>query len=74
MKTLGHQWYWSYGYSDYVNEDESIEFDSYMISKEDLFFGQLRLLEVDKRMVVPTNTHICVIVPAANFLRSWVIP
>ena len=32
IKVVGHQWYWSYEYSDYVNESgESIEFDSYMI-------------------------------------------
>lgn len=28
IKVVGHQWYWSYEYSDYVNESgESIEFD-----------------------------------------------
>jgi cytochrome c oxidase subunit 2 len=27
-----HQWYWSYEYSDYINESgEAIEFDSYML-------------------------------------------
>ena len=32
IKVVGHQWYWSYEYSDYVNESgESIEFDSYML-------------------------------------------
>ena len=32
IKVVGHQWYWSYEYSDYINErGESIEFDSYMI-------------------------------------------
>ena len=32
-----HQWYWSYEYSDYVNESgESIEFDSYMILRSTL--------------------------------------
>ena len=28
-KALGHQWYWPYQYSDFVNEDgKSTEFDS----------------------------------------------
>jgi len=36
IKVVGHQWYWSYEYSDYVNESgESIEFDSYMIPDSD---------------------------------------
>lgn len=75
IKTLGHQWYWSYEYSDYVNEEGSfVEFDSYMIPEEDLVVGQLRLLEVDNHMVVPVNTHIRIIVSAADVLHSWAIP
>nr|WDA66125.1 cytochrome c oxidase subunit II [Phymatolithon calcareum] len=75
IKTLGHQWYWSYEYSDYVNDEgEFLEFDSYMIPEEDLELGQLRLLEVDNRMIVPVNTHIRVIVSAADVLHSWAVP
>nr|YP_009316517.1 cytochrome c oxidase subunit 2 [Kappaphycus alvarezii]AOV83600.1 cytochrome c oxidase subunit 2 [Kappaphycus alvarezii] len=75
IKTLGHQWYWSYEYSDYANEDgEIINFDSYMVPEEDLEKGQLRLLEVDNRMVVPINTHIRIIVTGADVLHSWAIP
>ena len=75
IKTLGHQWYWSYEYSDYTNNfDEAIVFDSYMIPEEDLDLGQLRLLEVDNRLVVPVNTHIRVIVSAADVLHSWAVP
>jgi cytochrome c oxidase subunit 2 len=75
IKTLGHQWYWSYEYSDYANEfDESIAFDSYMTPEEDLNFGQLRLLEVDNHLVVPINTHIRIIVSAADVLHSWAVP
>lgn len=75
IKTLGHQWYWSYEYSDYLNEDdEAIMYDSYMISEEDLQNGQLRLLEVDNRMIVPVNTHIRLIVSAADVLHSWAVP
>nr|YP_011017683.1 cytochrome c oxidase subunit 2 [Dasysiphonia japonica]WQF69506.1 cytochrome c oxidase subunit 2 [Dasysiphonia japonica] len=75
IKTLGHQWYWSYEYSDYLNEDnETINFDSYMVPEEDLDFGAFRLLEVDNRMVVPVNTHVRVIVSAADVLHSWAVP
>jgi heme/copper-type cytochrome/quinol oxidase subunit 2 len=45
-----------------------------MIPEEDLEVGQLRLLEVDNRMVVPLNTHIRVIISAADVLHSWAIP
>lgn len=75
IKTLGHQWYWSYEYSDYLNDqNEPLNFDSYMIPEEDLVMGQFRLLEVDNRMVVPTNTHVRLIISAADVLHSWAVP
>nr|YP_009476551.1 cytochrome oxidase subunit II [Prototheca ciferrii]AVM80909.1 cytochrome oxidase subunit II [Prototheca ciferrii] len=75
IKVIGHQWYWTYEYSDYaVSDDQSIVFDSYMIPEEDLELGQLRLLEVDNRVVVPVNTHIRVIITAADVIHSWAIP
>jgi len=75
IKAVGHQWYWSYEFSDYATEGgEIINFDSYMLPTEDLDKGQLRLLEVDERVVLPINTHIRVIVTAADVLHSWAIP
>jgi cytochrome c oxidase subunit 2 len=42
IKVVGHQWYWTYQYSDFVNEDgDAIEFDSYMVPESDLEDGQL---------------------------------
>nr|NP_042254.1 cytochrome oxidase, subunit II [Prototheca wickerhamii]AAD12642.1 cytochrome oxidase, subunit II [Prototheca wickerhamii] len=75
IKAIGHQWYWSYEYSDYsIADDQSIAFDSYMIPDDDLELGQYRLLEVDNRVVVPVDTHIRVIITAADVLHSWAIP
>jgi len=75
LKAIGHQWYWTYEYSDYATADtNSIVFDSYMIAEDDLQPGQLRLLEVDNRVVVPVNTHVRVIVTAADVLHSWAVP
>lgn len=75
IKAIGHQWYWSYEYSDYVTTgEESIAFDSYMVATEDLELGQLRLLEVDNRVVLPIHTHVRVIITAADVLHSWAIP
>ncbi len=72
LKVIGHQWYWSYEYSDY--EESNIEFDSYMIPEEDLEEGELRLLEVDRKVWLPTYTHIRVLVTAADVLHSWAVP
>lgn len=73
LKAIGHQWYWSYEYSDYT-EENSINFDSYMITENDLEFGQFRLLEVDNRIVLPVNTHIRVLITAGDVLHSWAVP
>jgi cytochrome c oxidase subunit 2 len=76
LKVVGHQWYWSYEYSDYATLEggESLNFDSYMIATEDLTHGSFRLLEVDNRVVLPVNTHIRVLVTAADVLHSWAVP
>jgi|SRR5579871_410890 len=75
IKALGHQWYWSYEYSDFINDKgESIEFDSYIIPTEELEEGQLRLLEVDNRIVVPIGTHIRFIVTGADVIHSFAVP
>ena len=75
LKAVGHQWYWSYEFSDYATEDgEVINFDSYMVPSDDLEQGALRLLDVDNRVVLPTQTHIRVIVTAADVLHCWGIP
>nr|YP_009236680.1 cytochrome c oxidase subunit II [Telchinia circeis]AMJ17151.1 cytochrome c oxidase subunit II [Telchinia circeis] len=69
LKSIGHQWYWSYEYSDFSD----IEFDSYMIqSNEDL--NNFRLLDVDNRIILPMNNKIRVMVTATDVIHSWTIP
>lgn len=75
VKVVGHQWYWSYEYSDYATQDgASIAFDSYMVPEADLELGDLRLLEVDNQVVLPKNTHVRVIVTSADVIHSWAVP
>nr|YP_010007650.1 cytochrome c oxidase subunit 2 [Cyanidium caldarium]QNR39837.1 cytochrome c oxidase subunit 2 [Cyanidium caldarium] len=75
IKAVGRQWYWSYEYSDYVNEEnEFLAFDSYILPEEDLELGQFRLLEVDNRIIIPVNTHIRIIVTGADVIHSWAVP
>jgi cytochrome c oxidase subunit 2 len=78
LKIIGHQWYWSYEYSDYASNltsfEESLNFDSYMIATNELTKGSFRLLEVDNRVVLPINAHIRLLVTAADVLHSWAIP
>ena len=74
LKVVGHQWYWSYEYSDYSSEENAINFDSYIIAEDDLELGHLRLLEVDNRVVLPDETHVRILVTAADVLHSWAVP
>jgi cytochrome c oxidase subunit 2 len=75
LKVIGHQWFWSYEYSDMANEfEQPNSFDSYMVAEDDLEPGQLRLLEVDNRVVLPTKTHVRVLVTSADVLHSWAVP
>eukprot|EP00952_Eustigmatos_sp_NYUAD-ZCMA_P000023 2-Eustigmatos_ZCMA.PRE.6 len=83
LKVVGHQWYWSYEYPEIHYPDNfayngalanPLNFDSYMIAEEDLTKGSLRLLEVDRRVVLPEKTHIRILVSAADVLHSWAIP
>ena len=75
IKVVGHQWYWSYEYSDYINvSGESIEYDSYMLPDSDLELGQFRLLDVDNKVVIPTDTHIRLIVTGADVIHSFAVP
>lgn len=75
IKCIGYQWYWSYEYSDFINDsNETISFDSYLIPEEMLEFGQLRLLDVDTRVVVPVDTHIRFIVTGGDVIHSFTVP
>nr|YP_010882208.1 cytochrome c oxidase subunit II [Stheneboea repudiosa]WID87122.1 cytochrome c oxidase subunit II [Stheneboea repudiosa] len=68
IKTTGHQWYWSYEYSDF----KDMEFDSYLTDKEDM--NNLRLLDVDNRLILPMNTFIRMIVTSLDVIHSWALP
>jgi cytochrome c oxidase subunit 2 len=70
LKTVGHQWYWSYEYSDFLN----IEFDSYIIPTNELEINSFRLLDVDNRIILPINNQIRILVSAADVLHSWTVP
>jgi len=70
VKTIGHQWYWSYEYSDFL----SIEFDSYIIPTNELEPGDFRLLDVDHRVVLPTQTDVRILITSDDVIHSWAIP
>nr|YP_010279277.1 cytochrome c oxidase subunit II [Micrarionta opuntia]UKG20827.1 cytochrome c oxidase subunit 2 [Micrarionta opuntia] len=70
LKVVGHQWYWSYETPQLGN----FSFDSYMTPLSDLEKGEYRLLEVDKRAVVPTTVNTSVITTSADVIHAWALP
>jgi len=75
VKVTGHQWYWEYEYADFLNEEnETINFDSYMKDEASLEEGELRMLEVDNAVVLPIDTHIRFIITGADVLHDWAVP
>jgi cytochrome c oxidase subunit II len=71
VKAIGNQWYWSYEYTDY---DKNIEYDSFLISEDELSIGELRQLTVDNNLVMPVNTNIRILLTANDVLHSFTIP
>lgn len=79
FKAIGHQWYWSYEYSDFVTSNreelgEHIKFESYMLHQDDLDFGTFRLLEVDRRLILPLGVCMRLITTSSDVLHSWAVP
>ena len=72
LKAIGNQWYWSYEYSDF--EELEVEYQSYLITSQDLNEGDLRLREVDNRVIVPINANIKVLVSSNDVIHAWAIP
>ena len=72
IKAIGNQWYWSYEYGDYA--DYEIEFQSYMVSTQDLKEGDIRLREVDNRVVVPVNSNVKVLTTSNDVIHCWAVP
>nr|YP_010272344.1 cytochrome c oxidase subunit II [Parascaphoidella transversa]UKE80328.1 cytochrome c oxidase subunit II [Parascaphoidella transversa] len=70
LKAIGHQWYWSYEYSDF----KKIEFDSYMKQTNSLEPNEYRLLEVDNRILLPFNVQTRILVTSYDVIHSWTIP
>ncbi len=73
IKATGHQWYWSYNYPEH-----GIEFDAFMLEKEQLAeFGYNKdefLLATDYPVVVPVNKVVRMQIAGGDVIHAWKIP
>jgi cytochrome c oxidase subunit 2 len=74
LKVVGHQWYWSYEYSNWLEENIPLVFDSYMLNEDELNFGEYRLLQVDNPVVLPVETQLRFIITAEDVIHSFAVP
>lgn len=69
IKIIGHQWYWSYEYSDFNKE-----FDSFIIPEKEMTINSFRLLDTDNNLIIPFNTTIKFLITSADVIHSWSVP
>jgi cytochrome c oxidase subunit 2 len=73
IKVTGNQWFWGYEYVD-----EGVEFDSYMLARDELeeygYSQSEYLLATDTAVVVPIGATIVMQVTGADVIHSWTIP
>jgi cytochrome c oxidase subunit 2 len=65
FKATGHQWYWSYEYTDL----KEIQFDSFIERNR-----KIRLLLANNHLILPSKTTIRSIVTSEDVIHSWAIP
>lgn len=69
VKVIGHQWYWSYEFSDF-----NVAFDSFIVPQREIEINSFRLLDVDSRLVIPFNVNVRFLVTAADVIHAWRVP
>lgn len=73
IKATGNQWYWTYEYPDH-----EIEFDSFMLPREELaengYSDDEYLLATDTAIVIPVNKTVVVQVTASDVIHAWTVP
>ena len=74
IKITGYQWLWQYEYLDHDHN-----FYSYLATPRDEIYADAAknpnyLLEVDRPLVVPTDTKIRLLLTASDVLHAWWVP
>lgn len=70
IKSISHQWYWKYEYTNFLN----INFDSFIIQRLDLQINEFRLLDVDNRCIIPYNYPVRILTTSIDVIHAWTVP
>lgn len=76
IRVTGNQWFWTYDFLTNYSNPINTNFDSYMILEESLNLnaGELRLLETDNALLIPTQTPLRFLITSSDVLHSWAVP
>jgi len=79
IEIIGYQWRWEYRYIPKNANEEQVSFFSVLATSRDEINntaekGQNYLLEVDRPLVIPTNTKVRFLMTSADVLHAWWVP
>ena len=61
-----------------MDSDKTLKYTCYLLTEESIseknYLGFFRLLETNKRVLLPSNTHLRLLVTSVDVLHSWTIP
>jgi len=74
IKVIGRQWYWDYESQSviegYNSSSISNEFSSYMVPTDELYLGELRLLQVDNVLILPRFKTLRFLITSGDVIHS----
>lgn len=79
IQIVGYQWRWEYRYMREDLNEEEVSFFSVMSTPREEINNQIEknenyLLEVDRPLVIPTDTKVRFLMTAADVLHAWWVP
>lgn len=79
IQIIGYQWRWEYRYMRENMDEEEVSFFSVLATSReeinnDVEKGENYLLEVDRPLVIPTDTKVRFLMTAADVIHSWWVP
>jgi len=69
IKIIGHQWYWSYEYTDF-----KIKFNAFILPFSIDETPKFRLLDTDNRLIIPFNIYTRLLITSIDVIHAWALP
>lgn len=79
IQIIGYQWRWEYRYMRENMDEEEVSFFSVLATSREeinneIDKGENYLLEVDRPLVIPTDTKVRFLMTSADVLHAWWVP